>query len=92
MKSFIYTIKEHTPRNGHTVKTIRIYQVKNGIPEFVCTESDTFVNDHQLFLMTAEAEKLLPKRAFDRYPMGGYVMWPAQKLQEAGIAKVTQVA
>lgn len=91
MKSFIYTISEHTPRNGHTVKTCRIYQILRGYPKLVAEGSDTYVDDFQLFMMLAEANKLLPRAAFTRHPMGGWEHYPAYKLRDDGFAKVTKV-
>lgn len=91
MKSFIYTRKEHTPRNGHTVYTVRIYRVIRGVPKYVGGGSDTFVSDFQQFMDNAKRCKLLPKRAFESNHFGGYKYGAPHSLRDAGIANVTAI-
>jgi len=91
VKSFIYTITSRCHRNGYTTKTCVVYRVKRGVPKHVATSREQFVSDFQLFMMTAEANKLLPRAAFKRHQFGGYEYGIAPALQNAGFAKVTQV-
>lgn len=91
MKSFVYTYSERTPRNGHTEKTVRIFQVVRNTPVFIGMHTETFVSEFQLFMIAAEHYKILPKKAFERNQFGGYVYGAAHSMRGAGIANVNQV-
>lgn len=90
MKHFAYTYSEHTPRGGHTRKTVRLYVIRRNVPVFLGTMTDTFVDQNQLVMMAMQAFKALPAKAFDRHPSGGmkHTTWT---LKEAGIATVHQL-
>lgn len=92
MKSFVYIYSEHTPRNGHTQKTVRVYQIKRGYPVPVATATDTFVDQFQLVMQALEAEKLLPRRAFERSPTTNCQIYGSRSgLEDAGFCRVAQV-
>ncbi len=92
MKHFIYTYSEHTPRNGHTQKTVRIYRILHGVPKFCDGLTDTFVSEFQLVMQALETYKLLPRRAFERNQFGGWKYAIPDDLQEAGIATIRRVS
>lgn len=91
MKHFIYTFREQTPRNGHTIKTVRIYHVYRNIPKLVAQGSDTFVSEFQLVMMTLEDNEQLPPPAFVKGNGGGHMYHTADMLEDAGFAKITKV-
>lgn len=90
MKHFIYTYSEHTPRGGHTKKTVRLYRVVRNAPKFVGELTETFVDQAQLVMMTAEKFKALPKHCFATATFGGYAHTP-WSLKEDGIATFHQM-
>lgn len=94
MKHFIYTYNEKDRRhNGvwRSHKTVRIFRVVRNEPTFVAEMTETYVSEFQLVMMCAEANKLLPKRAFERHPGGSYKYGQAYLLKEAGIASFTRI-
>lgn len=91
MKHFIYTYHEK-PARGHTVKSVRIYRIKRGIPELVATGEDTYVSEFQLVMMTMQANRLLPAKAFEPNQFGGFKYSYSSQLEEAGIASVRRVS
>jgi hypothetical protein len=90
MRHFIYTYSEHTPRNGHTVKTVRVWRIVRNAPRFVGEMSDTFVDQNQLVMQLLQTAGALPKHCFERRENGSskHVPW---SLKEAGIATITQL-
>ncbi len=92
MKHFIYTYSEHTPRGGHTKKTVRVYRISRGVPKFCAGATDTFVSEFQLVLQTMADHKMLPSRAFERNQFGGWKYGVPSALEEAGIATVRRVS
>jgi len=92
MLHFIYAYSEHTPRNGHTTKSVKIYQIKKNTPVFVASGSDQFVGELQLVLQIMESAKLLPRKAFVKNAnTGSNNMCTAWQLREAGIADVVRI-
>lgn len=91
MKSFIYTYAERQ-RKGHTVKTVRIYTVRNNTPAFVGQFSDTFVSEFQLVMAALESFRLLPSSAFVKTPSQSLLYGTAYDLREANIANITRVS
>ncbi len=91
MPSFIYTYAEHTPRGGHTQKSVAIYRVKRNVPQLVAKATDSFVSEFQLVMQTLEAGKLLPEAAFERGVCHNYVHGAAYLLFEAGFARINKV-
>ena len=91
MKHFIYTYHEK-PARGHTVKSVRIYRIKRGIPELVATGEDTFVSEFQLVMMTMRAKQLLPRKCFEPNNFGGFKYGYSSELEAAGIASVRRVS
>ena len=91
MKHFIYTYHENR-RQPATVKSVRIYRVKRGIPELVATGEDTYVSEFQLVMMLMRQRQLLPKRVFADNGFGGFKYGYSQQLEEAGVASVRRVS
>lgn len=91
MKHFIYTYSEAT-RRGTTEKLVRIYRIIRGVPKLVAQATDTFVSEYQLVMQTMEANKLLPKKAFERTKWNGYRYWHASELADSGIATIWRVS
>lgn len=92
MLHFIYTYAEHTPRNGHTHKSVRIYRMVNGRPRLVAERTDTFVGEFQLVMEALEANRCLPKCAFERHgDSNSYRYSYASSLEDAGIAGIYRV-
>ena len=92
MKSFIYTFHEKRKQPA-CIYHVRIYQVVRGIPKFKATMSASYVSEFQLVMMCMQANKLLPKRAFETNTnTGGMKMGYASDLRKAGIANITRVS
>ena len=91
MKHFIYTYHEKC-RQSATVKSVRIYRVKRGIPELVATGEDTYVSEFQLVMMLMQAKQLLPRKCFEPNNFGGFKYWYSSGLEAAGIASVRRVS
>lgn len=92
MKSFIYTMSEKRKQPA-CVYTVRIYQIVRGIPKFKATMSASYVSEFQLVMMCMQANKLLPKRAFETQEnTGGLKLSYASDVQVAGIANITRVS
>ena len=93
MKSFIYTYHEgKPPRDGSGVKKhVCIYRVIRNTPVLVARGCDTFVSEFQLVMMTMEAEKLLPRKAFERNPNTAGYRHCRQSLKDNGIANISGV-
>lgn len=94
MKQLLYTYSEQEKKtNGvwRTYKTVRIYARKRDQWVQVANATDTYVDKFQLFMMTAESAKLLPRRAFEKHPSGGPKYGAPYLLKEAGIANVQEI-
>ena len=91
MRHFLYTYSEHTPRNGHTVKTVSLYRIKRNSPHHIVTRSDTFVDEFQLVMDAMEQAKALPRAALVPNQFGGRKYCNSSALREAGFATVTRV-
>ena len=93
MLHFIYTYSEteRPKRNGHTHKTVRIYRLVSGMPRLVAEGTDIYVGEFQLVMETREANKCLPKRAFERTASGGMKHCYPATLEDAGIASIYRV-
>lgn len=92
MKSFIYTYHEQRKQPA-CVYTVRIYQIVRGIPVFKATMSDTYVSEFQLVMLCMQANKLLPKRAFETQSnTGGMKLAYASEVGKAGIANIARVS
>lgn len=90
MKYFVFTYSERTPRNGHTVKTVKLWRITRNQLVIVGEMSDTFVDKHQLLMMLAEHYKALPKRWFARHQFGGFANSP-WSLKNDGVATFTEL-
>lgn len=90
MRHFIYTYSERTPRNGHTVKTVRLFRIIRNEPQFVGEVSDTFVDKNQLAMAALQQFKALPRAAFAR-PENGSLSHTLWSLKSEGIATVTEI-
>ncbi len=90
MKHFIYTLKEHKPPlDGSGIeRTIRVYQIKRGVPHLIVSNTDTFLSGDDMFMHLAEKYKLLPKRCFRRYTTTNSYIHHPQRFAELGIATV----
>lgn len=62
-KHFIWTDSEHTPRGGHTVRTVTVYRVIKNKPVFVGKSSGIFQNPAQLVMRVIHERKALPRTA-----------------------------
>lgn len=94
MLHFIYTYSEteRPKRNGHTYKTVTVFRIKRNRIVRVGTSTDTFVDEFQLVRMCLEENKALPKKAFERHPMGGWMFGNSWALKEAGIADIQRIS
>lgn len=92
MKAFIYTFHEQRKQPA-CVYTVRIYRIVRGIPVFKASMSDTYVSEFQLVMLCMQANKLLPKRAFETQSnTGGMRLAYASDVRAAGIAKISRVS
>ncbi len=90
MKYFAYTY-ELKARTGGVEKTITLYTVKRNILTQVVTISESYIDEFSLVMKTLETYKLLPKKAFERGPSGGFKYKQAWLLRDAGIANVQRI-
>ncbi len=90
MKYFVYTCAEGF-RYGHTDRTVRIYSIIKNQLIWAATRTESCIDEFQLVMKTLEIYELLPKRAFERGPSGGFKYKQAGQLQAAGIANVQRI-
>lgn len=106
MKSYIYTYSEKDKNHGgvwHCHKTVRIYRVVRNTPVFLLQHTETFVDQFQLVMNAMHefsnsveagdelAKHVLPIKAFETAPQGGWKHYTADRLREAGIASFHQL-
>lgn len=86
-----YSEEQRPRRNGTTYKTVRLWRIKKNVPVYLGAHTETFVDQNQLVMITAERYKALPKKWFESHPMLGGFSWSPWGLKEKGVAQFYQI-